>query len=77
MFSDVRKKVFKYLVAFKYTEKEQIKTKKQEVKAKKEEVKAELQAKKEELQPPKEPIQVLQSIVLEEALQTNIKQLKL
>jgi ectoine hydroxylase-related dioxygenase (phytanoyl-CoA dioxygenase family) len=120
MFSDVRKKVFKYLVAFKYTEKEQIKakkkdvktkkeevktkkeevktkkeevkTKKEEVKAKKEEVKAkkeikeevkakkeikeELQAKKEELQPPKEPIQVLQSIVLEEALQTNIKELE-
>jgi ectoine hydroxylase-related dioxygenase (phytanoyl-CoA dioxygenase family) len=39
MFSDARKKVFKYLVAFKYTEKEQTKLKKQEVKVRKEEVK--------------------------------------
>ena len=37
MFSDMRKKVFKYLVAFKYTEKEQIKAKKNQAKPKKEE----------------------------------------
>jgi hypothetical protein len=132
MFSDVRKKVFKYLVAFKYTEKEQIKTKKQEVKAKKEEIKAkkeeiktkkqevkakkeeikakkqevktkkeevkeeiktkkqevktkkqeiktkkeEIKTKKEEVQLSKEPIQLLKAIVLEEALQINIKELE-
>jgi hypothetical protein len=39
MFSDVRKKVFKYLVAFKYTEKEQIKTKKNQAKPQTEEAK--------------------------------------
>ena len=50
MFSDVRKKVFKYLVAFKYTEKEQIKTKKNQAKPKKEEAKS----KKEEAKPKKE-----------------------
>jgi ectoine hydroxylase-related dioxygenase (phytanoyl-CoA dioxygenase family) len=55
MFSDVRKKVFKYLVAFKYTEKEQIKTKKQEVKAKKE-IKEEVKTKKEEVKIKKEEI---------------------
>jgi actin-related protein len=135
MFSDVRKKVFKYLVAFKYTEKEQIKTKKQEVKTKKEEVKTkkeevktkkeevktkkeevktkkeevktkkqevktkkeevktkkeevktkkeevktkkeEVKTKKEEVKLSKEPIQLLKAIVLEEALQTNIKELE-
>ena len=135
MFSDVRKKVFKYLVAFKYTEKEQIKTKKQEIKAKKEEIKTkkqevkakkeeikakkeeiktkkeevktkkeevktkkeevktkkeevktkkeevktkkeEVKTKKEEVQLSKEPIQLLKAIVLEEALQINIKELE-
>jgi hypothetical protein len=111
MFSDVRKKVFKYLVAFKYTEKEQIKTKKEEVKAKKEQIKTkkqevkakkeevkeevkakkeeikakkeevkakkeEVKAKKEEVQLSKEPIQLLKAIVLEEALQINIKELE-
>ena len=50
MFSDVRKKVFKYLVAFKYTEKEQIKTKKNQAKPKKEEAKP----KKEQAKPKKE-----------------------
>jgi len=50
MFSDVRKKVFKYLVAFKYTEKEQIKTKKNQAKPKKEQAKP----KKEEAKPKKE-----------------------
>jgi ectoine hydroxylase-related dioxygenase (phytanoyl-CoA dioxygenase family) len=49
MFSDVGKKVFKYLVAFKYTEKEQLKTKKKEVKVKKEEIKEEVKVKKEEV----------------------------
>ena len=93
MFSDVRKKIFKYLVAFKYSEKEQIKSKKNQVKAKKEEIKPKkeepkkkkekekekekVQPKKEEVKPKKEePIQLLQSIVLEEALQTNIKELE-
>ena len=100
MFSDVRKKIFKYLVAFKYSEKEQIKSKKNQVKAKKEEIKPKKEEpKKEEIKPKKEepkkekekekvqpkkekekekeePIQVLQSIVLEEALQTNIKELE-
>jgi hypothetical protein len=103
MFSDVRKKVFKYLVAFKYSEKQEIKakkekakTKKEEVKVKKEEVKKEVkqvkevkkevkqvkEVKKEVIKEVikeeviKEQIQVLKAIVLEEALQTNIKELE-
>jgi ectoine hydroxylase-related dioxygenase (phytanoyl-CoA dioxygenase family) len=133
MFSDVRKKVFKYLVAFKYSEKQEIKAKKEKAKTKKEEVKKEVKkevktkkeevkkevkkevktkkeevkeikkevkvnkevkevkkevkkeevkkeevkevkAKKEEVK--KEQIQVLKAIVLEEALETNIKELE-
>jgi hypothetical protein len=57
MFSDVRKKVFKYLVAFKYTEKEQIKTKKNQAKPKKEEAKPkkdQVKPKKEQAKPKKE-----------------------
>jgi hypothetical protein len=89
MFSDMRKKVFKYLVAFKYTEKEQIKPKKAEAKPKKEQAKPKkeqakpkkeelIQAPKELIQAPKkeEPIQTLQAIVLKEALETNIKELE-
>jgi len=125
MFSDMRKKVFKYLVAFKYTEKEQIKAKKEKAKAKKEEIKEikkvkevkevkvkkevkEVKVKKEEVKKEvkevkkevkkeevkkevikeevikevikeevkKDQIQVLKAIVLEEALQTNIKELE-
>jgi ectoine hydroxylase-related dioxygenase (phytanoyl-CoA dioxygenase family) len=121
MFSDVRKKVFKYLVAFKYSEKEQIKTKKEQAKTKKEEAKTkkeevktkkeevqpkkeqiktkkeevqpkkeQIKAKKEQVQPKKEQVQPkkeqvqpkkevkeeVQAIVLEEALQTNIKELE-
>ena len=67
MFSDVRKKVFKYLVAFKYTEKEQIKTKKNQAKPKKEEAKP----KKEQAKPKKEPIQTPKK---EEQIQTPKKE---
>jgi len=74
MFSDVRKKIFKYLVAFKYSEKEQIKTKKEEAKSKKEQIKTkkeEAKSKKEQIKTKKEePIKTKK----EEAIQAVKKE---
>jgi ectoine hydroxylase-related dioxygenase (phytanoyl-CoA dioxygenase family) len=81
MFSDVRKKVFKYLVAFKYSEKQEIKAKKEKAKTKKEEVKKEVKVKKEEVKVKKEVIkevikkEVKKEVIKEEVIK-EVKEIK-
>jgi hypothetical protein len=71
MFSDMRKKIYKYLVAFKYNEK-------LETQAIKEQTQTKEQTKKEELQ--EQLLEAKEEVILKkelaEALETNIKELE-